>query len=211
MRSPWLTWTSLTYLGDSGLLLPAGLAIGIALLLTRGSRGLALRWALAFGLTGMAVLATKIAFIGWGIGNANIDFTGLSGHSALSAAFWPVAAWLASRNAPLTTRRVAIALGALLAVAIGVSRLMIHVHSGSEVLTGLMVGGAASAWFVAGTRQAPPGTPALSAAALAVVAAMIVLQHGRPAPTTRLIETTVVQLLGVSEPFTRRDLHRIRF
>ena len=33
-------------------------------------------------------LRIKLAFMGWGIGIRELDFTGFSGHTALSTAFW---------------------------------------------------------------------------------------------------------------------------
>ena len=41
----------------------------------------------AFGITGTVVCISKLAFMGWGIGIREIDFTGFSGHTALSTAF----------------------------------------------------------------------------------------------------------------------------
>lgn len=209
-RSSWLNWSSLTWFGDSNLLLPAASLVAIVLLLGTATRGLTLRWILAFGATGFVVLATKIAFVAWGIGNAELDFTGFSGHSALSACFWPVLAWLlTARLATPGLRRSAIAAGYLLALAIAVSRLMLEVHSVSEVVSGLTVGATGSAWFLRGTRtDAHDRHPTMAAAflALASMAALTITLHGKPAPTTHWIETTTMQMLGITTPFTRHDL-----
>jgi len=208
-----MSWTSLTWFGDSNLLLPAGIAMALALLLTSSARGLAVRWFLAFGTTGFVVLATKIAFVAWGIGNAELDFTGFSGHSALSACFWPVWAWLVTVrfDKPLLCRCAVIA-GYVLAVAIAGSRLVLDVHSVSEVVSGLIVGTAGSMWFLAGTcKLGPRQRPAWISVALAlgITASMTIGLHGKPAPTTHWIETSAMQMLGISTPFTRHDL-RIR-
>jgi len=48
----------------------------------------------SFGITGAIVSASKLAFMGWGIGIRELDFTGFSGHSALFAVFWPIFLWL---------------------------------------------------------------------------------------------------------------------
>ena len=207
LHHPFFSWYSLSWFGDTALLLPAGLALGIALLLRSESRGLALRWALAFGTTGLLAMSTKIAFMGWGIGSAALDFTGLSGHSALSAAFWPVAGWMGTQRRSVALRTTAIGLGVLLALAIGVSRLALGVHSFSEVVLGLLVGGGTSFWFISGIKRDPPRRTTFAPAVLIVIALIAVLQHGRPAPTTALLETTVIRVLGVSKPFTRQDLH----
>lgn len=209
-RSPWLSWTSLTWFGDSNLLLPAGAAMFLALLLSVSARGLAVRWALAFGLTGFVVLITKVAFVAWGVGSAELDFTGFSGHSALSACFWPAWAWLVT--APMDRpglRRSAVVAAYLLALLIAVSRLMLEVHSVSEVVSGLVVGIAGSLWFLAGTRERKlhqrPGMASMLIA-LGTTAMMTIVLHGKPAPTTHWIETSVMQMLGITTPFTRHDL-----
>lgn len=207
MQSPWLTWTSLTWFGDSALLLPAALLLGLALLASRGSRILALRWGAAFGSAGLLVLVTKIAFIGWGIGIAAVDFTGLSGHSALSATFWPVAGWMATQNRSRATRVAGIAVGCLFALGIGVSRVVLEMHSVSEVVSGLLLGFVLSSWFLRPVQASARLVPLLAPVALVLVVGLIVMQHGRPAPTTQLVEATVVRALGKSAPFTRRDLH----
>lgn len=184
--------------------------MALALLLNRAARGLAVRWILAFGITGFVVLATKIAFVAWGVGSAELDFTGFSGHSALSACFWPVWAWLVTvRLGKPAIGRCAVFAGYLLALAIAVSRLMLEVHSVSEVVSGVIVGTAASLWFLAGTREREPfQRPAMASAllALGMTAVMTIALHGRPAPTTHWIETSVMQMLGVTTPFTRHDL-----
>jgi len=208
VQSPWLTWRSLTWFGDSALLLPAGAAVGFALLFTRGWFMLAFRWALAFGGVGFVVLATKVAFVGWGIGSAAADFTGISGHTALASVFWPAACWMATDSRSRSVRRVCIVFGALLAAAVGYSRLVLDAHSASEVASGLTLGYLASAWFITGASRVIRSAISLAPVALLVTAALVVLLHGRPAPTTPLIERVVVRILGISQPFTRHDLHR---
>ena len=92
---PRSAWRTFTWLGDSGLLLPV--AVFIALVLLRVGHGLrrpALTWCVVFGLCGLAVMASKLAFMGWGIGSARLNFTGFSGHTAIGTALWPVALWL---------------------------------------------------------------------------------------------------------------------
>ncbi|WPB58670.1 phosphatase PAP2 family protein [Xylophilus sp. GOD-11R] len=205
--SSWFSWSALTWFGDSGLLLPAAAALGLAFLIAPGSRAMAVRWAIAFGGVGLLTLVTKIAFMGWGIGSAAADFTGLSGHSALSAAFWPVVAWLVGRNRRQPMRGLLIVSGFMFAAAIGFSRIPLDAHSPSEVLAGLLVGFLGSAWFMSQSRESRSPLRIFVSGAMVFVAGLVVFQHGRPAPTTQLIEVTVVRLLGVTEPYTRADLH----
>ena len=51
-------------------------------------------WALLFGITGAIVCASKLAFMGWGIGIRDWTSPAFSGHTALSSAFWPILLWL---------------------------------------------------------------------------------------------------------------------
>ena len=71
--------------GDSTVLLPSAAALFIVLMLRKTSRLLAWQWSLLFGITGAIVCASKLAFMGWGLGIRELDYTGFSGHSALSA------------------------------------------------------------------------------------------------------------------------------
>ncbi len=86
--------------GDSTVLLPSAAALFIVLMLRKTSRLLAWQWSLLFGITGAIVCASKLAFMGWGLGIRKLDYTGFSGHSALSAAFWPIFLWLLSARFP---------------------------------------------------------------------------------------------------------------
>ncbi len=86
--------------GDSTVLLPSAAALFIVLMLRKTSRLLAWQWSLLFGITGAIVCASKLAFMGWGLGIRELDYTGFSGHSALSAAFWPIFLWLFSARFP---------------------------------------------------------------------------------------------------------------
>ena len=97
----------------------------------------------------------KLAFMGWGIGIRELDFTGFSGHSALSASIWPVMMWLLTGRFSTAVRKTAVLSGYALALLIGYSRTAIHVHSVSEVISGLALG-AASSYFMAAAQYAPP-------------------------------------------------------
>lgn len=91
-----MNWQLISFFGDSTVLLPSAAALFIVLMLRKTSRLLAWQWSLLFGITGAIVCASKLAFMGWGLGIRELDYTGFSGHSALSAAFWPIFLWLFS-------------------------------------------------------------------------------------------------------------------
>ena len=79
-----MNWQLISFFGDSTVLLPSAAALFIVLMLRKTSRLLAWQWSLLFGITGAIVCASKLAFMGWGLGIRELDYTGFSGHSALS-------------------------------------------------------------------------------------------------------------------------------
>ncbi len=137
-------WMFLTRWGNSLLLLPTASCIAAGLWLD-GERPIAWRWSCWFGGAVLLVLATKVAFLGWGIGIRALDFTGISGHSTLAAAVLPMLAWWLTQERDAASRARAVAIGAVLAAAVGVSRLPLSAHSASEVVTGLALGFAVAA------------------------------------------------------------------
>jgi membrane-associated phospholipid phosphatase len=233
-RVPMEAWRVLTWLGDSGLLLPV--AVFIALVLLRVGHGLrrpALTWCVVFGLCGLAVMASKLAFMGWGIGSARFNFTGFSGHTAIGTALWPVALWLMATAwqrrhprpvgaAPGGThpgaggaiddraddrlRRAAVLAGWMLGGTIGVSRLALHAHSISEVATGFLVGIVASTVFLAlvWRRTRPPR--AHPAMLLILLVPLAFFGPDAPAPTHQLLERIAMRLAGIDRPYKRMDL-----
>ncbi|VTN56811.1 Acid phosphatase homologue [Klebsiella pneumoniae] len=106
-----MNWQLISFFGDSTVLLPSAAALFIVLMLRKTSRLLAWQWSLLFGITGAIVCASKLAFMGWGLGIRELDYTGFSGHSALSAAFWPIFLWLLSARISVGLRKVAVITG----------------------------------------------------------------------------------------------------
>ena len=204
------TWIAFTWLGDSGLLLPMAVLITLWLAASRRTWPTALLWLVLFGAGSMAVLVSKLAFMGWGIGNARLDFTGFSGHSALAASIWPVALWLLASRARHRIRVALVFFGWALAGGIGLSRLALDAHSPSEVISGLALGWAVGAAFlVLQRRQGHPSVRGtLVAVSLMLVAALG--DPGVPAPTQHLLERIAVRLSGAERPYTRADLHARR-
>jgi hypothetical protein len=207
----WISvWLLFTRLGEAQILLPLALMTAGSLIWRAdgsSARALALGWLALFCVAISITAASKIAFMGWGLGWAALDFTGVSGHSMFAAAVYPMlAGTLASRWTP-GKRYAAIVAGFALALLIGVSRLAIHVHSPSEVLAGLLLGGLASALPLAWAGMAPgsisPVIPALIAVWLAVMPV-----HALASNTHSLVTRMSLMLSGRSEPFTREDLQR---
>jgi membrane-associated phospholipid phosphatase len=223
-------WLALTWLGDSGLLLPAAIFIALLLWSGRETRRPALQWCALFAAGGFAIVVSKLAFMGWGVGSARLNFTGISGHTAIATTLWPVALWLmssvaASRGMPRLAvavtsngapRNVASgvspagwvwpAAGWALGAMVGVSRLALRAHSMSEVAAGFMLGMTLSAAFIALARRHARPTRAHPALLLVLLAPLALFGPERPAPTHRLLERIAVRLAGIDRPFRRMDL-----
>lgn len=208
-----MNWQLISFFGDSTVLLPSAAALFIVLMLRKTSRLLAWQWSLLFGITGAIVCASKLAFMGWGLGIRELDYTGFSGHSALSAAFWPIFLWLLSARFSAGLQKAAVATGFILAAVVGYSRLAIHVHSVSEVIAGLLLGAAGSALFLLlqlQKRSIPSESVSISWGAVAclVMVPLILLHSGNKAPTQSLLEQIATAVGPLDKPFTRTDLHK---
>jgi hypothetical protein len=130
----------LTDFGDPFLAIPLALSVQCWLAATRQWRA-ARCWAAGFICGAGLVALTKFVYAGWDIGIATLHFTGVSGHTMLSTATYPlVASILVHRHGPVTVRR-AIRSGIAFSIAIGVSRVAGGYHSWSEVVSGWLLGG----------------------------------------------------------------------
>ncbi|MBP6898330.1 MAG: phosphatase PAP2 family protein [Pseudacidovorax sp.] len=140
-----LLWPAVTRLGEAQLLLPAMALALLALARRPESRALAGTWLATTALAALLTTATKLAFIGWGLGLASLDFTGISGHAMFSAAILPpLLVVLAQTLRPHARVRSGWALGLALAAMVAVSRVAVGAHSWSEVIAGFALGTAAS-------------------------------------------------------------------
>ena len=161
-------WRTLSALGDSRWLLP--MALVLLIILPRADARLKWRWLLAIAVTAGVTLASKLAFMGWGIGIKSVHFTGFSGHAAMSSVIYPVVGALLAGTSKLP-RRIGLVIGVLLATAIAWSRIPLHAHSLSEVIAGLMLGLGCSTWAM--HTAGPSSRPNAVAAAAAVLAGMV--------------------------------------
>lgn len=186
--------TFLTNFADQAVMLPVVFVIAIVLAMQGWWRG-ALMWLgvvfVTFGLT----LVLKLVFLACAPLLGPIDIYSPSGHVAAATV---VAGGL---TALLTRRRASIMPVAMLAAAvIGVSRLVLGLHSVPEVVAGALVGlaGAAALLTLAG---APPALrPSRLLAVVAIVAALF---HGMHLPAEAAIRHTAFRaahLLSVCQP-----------
>ncbi len=197
-------WESLSAIGDSRALLP--LAFVLALFVSPTHRRLLWRWAVAIAVVASATLASKIAFMGWGLGVRSLDFTGISGHAAMSSTLYPVVFWLLASGRSPRPWAWAIA-GAALAVAIAWSRVPLGAHSLSEIIVGLGLGMTASACVLRGARV-PAGVVAarIHAALLAIVAGATVPILMADLHTHDMVKATAKALSGRERALERDDL-----
>lgn len=202
-----LFWHGVTRLGEALILMPAALLLMAWLVLRSHDSRMALSWLGAVAAAALLTTVTKIAFLGWGLGSAALDFTGVSGHTMFAAAIYPLLARTVVAHAELRWQRLAMACGAALATVIGVSRVMVHAHSWSEVVTGLAVGFGATAVAMMLARVPSRRPPRWMLACVAVwLAAM---PAAAPAsPTHGLVIRLALALSGRDAPYTREDLHR---
>lgn len=196
----------ITRLGEMGIVLPLAAVFTLWMAHTTRAVGPVLRWLLPLGLAVGITSVSKIAFIGWGLGIAALDFTGFSGHSMFSAAIYPVLAYSLAPH----LRRNALLAGYGLAALIAWSRVHIEVHSWSEVVAGFALGASASGWTVWRMAQAPahplPGTPRWVLLGLLGWLAVMPL-HAAPSRSHDMVTRLALQLSAHEHAFKRADLH----
>jgi membrane-associated phospholipid phosphatase len=190
----------LTNFGDPYMTAPLAAAV-VGWLAATGRRRAALEWGAAFAGAIVFVALSKFVYAGWGIGIDALHFTGVSGHTMLSAAVYPLVAAIAVRDG----RRARAACGGLLfAFVIGWSRVALGFHAWSEVVSGWALGATVAALTLrrmrvaqavapraaraAGRAAGTRATGARASAAFVAAACMIVvLSYGRTAPVSAWI------------------------
>lgn len=200
-------WPVLTRLGEAEILLPVTVLTAALLFRNSATRHLAWLWMALLGAAATLTTVSKLAFIGWGLGSAAIDFTGVSGHAMFSSSIYPLLlrAYLGGTT-PLR-QRAALVLGALLAVVVGASRIAIGVHSLSEVLAGWMLGAVVTGVVLRWAQGAQLRVRALLPMVLLAWVAIMPVQM-QASQTHSLVTAVALRLSGRSLPFERADLLR---
>jgi len=203
-------WHLVTRLGEAQILLPAALVLCWWLARRAEARPLVQRWLQGVALAALVTTATKVAFMGWGIGSAAFNFTGISGHAMFAAAIYPPLLYLVAGTRSPDWQRAGWLAGYGVALLIAVSRVMVGAHSVSEVAAGLLVGGmaSASALWVARMREAavPLWLPACVAVWLTLTPA-----HAPASTTHDMVTRLALSLSGRHQPHTRWEmLHAYR-
>jgi len=194
--------TVITGVGDSAAMLPAGAGLMLWLLVNGMRRDAALLFAV-LGAGAAVVLATKLAFLGWGLGIPALRFAGISGHSMLACSIMPIAAYVISRRAGVGTRIAAALLGFAVGVTIGISRVALSAHSWSEIVAGCGLGGLVALFFLRAAwlplRAAYNWWPVIGAGAVVLIVAVA----GLRAPSEHLIVQMALHLSHHDEPYGR--------
>lgn len=132
-------WTLLTNFGNSVSTVLAAMSITAWLFFTRAHQS-ACVWLASFTTGTLIVVLTKIAFIGWGIGFAPLDFKGASGHAALSTAVLTTVGYLLSLDSQPSRRFIITGVGAVVGLAVGAARVALQFHSPAEAICGWTLG-----------------------------------------------------------------------
>jgi membrane-associated phospholipid phosphatase len=201
-------WHLFTRLGEAQILLPTALIVVATMLRRADARPLAAWWLALLSVATLVTTASKVAFIGWGIGWPRLNFTGISGHAMFAAAVCPLLLGTLAARASRVGRYLAVATGGSLAVLIGVSRVVIGVHSVSEVLAGLLVGGVASTAVFALVRRLPGGVVGPAVPAVILLWLVLMPLHAPASTTHSLITSISLTLSGREVPYTRTEMLR---
>ncbi|WP_323122768.1 phosphatase PAP2 family protein [Burkholderia alba] len=203
----------LTHFGDPYMTAPLAAAV-LGWLAATGRRRAAIEWGAGMACAVGLVALSKFVYAGWGIGIDALQFTGVSGHTMLSAAVYPLVAAICARDERV---RAAAWGGLSFALAIGLSRVLLGFHSWSEIVSGGVLGAGVAAMTLrrmrvargvlrdaagpAGDRTAAvPRAAARSAHARATVCfaaaafAIVVLSYGRTAPVSAWISVNAPKM-----------------
>jgi membrane-associated phospholipid phosphatase len=201
-------WMIVTQFGAASAILPTVPAVMLGLW-REGRRSVIIAWSLTLFVGIAIVLVSKIAFLGWGLGIARLDFTGVSGHTMLATAILPViCAWL---PLPRHSSALAIVIGLLLVLLVGCSRITLGMHSWSEVIAGWMLGATVSATSLLAMRRTKSVSPVPPGRHWPIVIALLfVFSLNQPMATALpmhpWIERLALAISGHDHIFRRSDL-----
>ena len=197
-------WNGISFAADMSVMGPAGVAIALWLLVSRQWR-LVLSWSLWYGGGLLAVVLSKLAFIGWGIGSSTLDFTGFSGHAMRAGAVFPVLMYVLLQRTEPRWRHAGVLVGVAFAVLVAISRVIVHAHSVSEAVSGCVLGLALALGFMWNARGAV-NFAVSHALALASLVLMVALSFkAEPMPTEQWLQKLAIVLSGHERVFSRED------
>lgn len=200
-------WYLLTRLGEAQILLPVMLATAAWLGWRERTWALARRWLTATAAAALLTTATKVAFIGWGVGSATLDFTGISGHAMFAAAILPVLLRLCEAPLPPRLHGLGLAAGCALALAVAVSRGVLNAHSPSEIVSGSLLGFLASAATLQRDDAPRPRLP-LALPLVLCLALTLGVAAAPPSRTHDWVTRLALAASGHAAPYTRYQMLR---
>lgn len=142
----------LTHMGNLFLLFGLAMLLGLWLLSASGFRA-ALLWGTAFWACVLSLALLKIYFAACPIEHWYLRSP--SGHSAMSLLIYGAMACCAMRDAAAWRQKLVLIVSSLLIGGIAISRILLEMHSGEEVLLGLAVGGVFLLGFCGLYRKLP--------------------------------------------------------
>ena len=202
----WEFWLVVTRLGEAQLLFPTALALA-AWFAMAGERRAATLWLGLFGLAFGLTTASKVAFIGWGVGIPRLNFTGFSGHAMHSAAVLPLLLRCAMVGHSRPVQALAVAAGLIVAAVVATSRVVIGAHSVSESIAGFALGAAASLLTVA--LHATPSRPIPHWLLAVLLAAQLLNPLAAPSLGTHgMVTHLALAVSGHDRPYSRAMLRQ---
>lgn len=200
-------WHLVTRLGEAQILLPAMLAALLWLVAVARAPRTALWWLGATAVVASITTVTKVAFFGYEVGYAPLDYTGISGHAMFAAAVLPVLAGIVAGGRAPRFRALAVAAGYALAAVIAYSRLRVGAHSTVEAVAGLALGSLASA-LALNAHRLPDMRPPLWLG-VGLLLWMLSLPLGAPpSPTHGWVVRLSLAVSDRAEPYQRWQMHR---
>lgn len=198
-----ILWFLITGIGNVLVTGFTALTIAIWLAVSREWK-MSLLWCALAGAAMLVVLATKVAFIGWGIGIEAVDMTCISGHATLAALVLPILSYFGLQSAPRKINSPAVFLGIGLAALIAVSRVMVNAHSGSEALAGWMFGTSVSLLFLS-AMNSQAALRSRRWLLLCCFTLVFVSPAVKPIRSEDMITKFALYLSGHDVPFTRKN------
>ena len=199
-------WSLLTRLGESQILLPA-MGAALVWIWVSGRPRLAGRWLAATAVAAALTTLTKVAFFGYEIGFAPLNYTGISGHAMFAAAVWPILLLVVVPPRSTRGRDWTIGIGYALAAVLAYSRVRVGAHSPFEAVVGFLLGGLASSWVLQQGVDLPRRAPAWLGAALALWFAALP-PTAPEAPTHDWVIELSLAVSDRAEPYRRWQMHR---
>jgi len=167
--------TFITGLGDSAVVLPASVLLLAYMLYLRHGRH-AWLWFSTLALCAMLTLLLKALFFAFGSEVPTLAIRSPSGHTSLSVTFYGCCALMMAEGTHPARAVLLLAIAGGIATAVAMSRVLLHLHTWSEVLVGLAVGVICVGWFSIKLHTLPPLLLSLPATSVVFGALLIATQ-----------------------------------